>query len=101
MPAYWTRWRNRVEGRIRCINAHGMFVCTPHDLPIGFMIDLNILIGSRVVNTTAVPRFVGNSPAGHGIGFELHVMEPGGQERWLAVYRDALASKGRNWRGSR
>lgn len=96
--AYWNRWRDRQEGRTARINAHGMFVCTPHELPVGYMMELNIVIGARVINCTAVPRFVGQSPDGHGIGFEFHVMAPGDREAWLQFYRDVLAQKGRAWR---
>lgn len=99
MSAYWTRWRARREGTVRRFNAHGMFIETPHDADVGFMMDLNIVFPTRVITCTAVPRFVGESPDGHGIGIELHVMEPGDRSAWFSFYRGVLQDLGRAWRG--
>jgi hypothetical protein len=97
--AYWIRWRTRFEGQVRRCNAHGMFISTPHDANVGFMMDLNIVLPARVISCTAIPRFVGDSPDGHGIGIELHVVDPSDRAYWHAFYRETLESQGRSWRG--
>jgi hypothetical protein len=99
MPTYWTRWRTRREGVIRRCNAHGMFVETPPDADVGFMMEINIVLPTRIISCTAVPRFVGASPVGEGIGFEFHVVEPGDRSAWYEYYRTILADHGRVWRG--
>jgi hypothetical protein len=76
-----------------------MFIRTPHEADVGFMMEINLVLPDRVIACTAVPRFVGSSPQGQGIGFEFHVMDPGDRSAWYAFYRNVLNELGRTWRG--
>ncbi len=98
-PVYWTRWRTRFAGQITRCNAHGMWIRTPHDADVGFLLDLGIVLPHRTISCTAVPRFVGDGPDGHGVGIELHVLDPGDRAAWHAWYRNCLEEAGRDGRG--
>jgi hypothetical protein len=91
MPVYWSRWRNQLSGEVRRCNVHGMFITTPHDADVGFLMDLTIVMPWGAISCTAVPRFVGLTPEGRGLGVELHVMDRGDRALWSAHYRRALA----------
>jgi hypothetical protein len=92
MPVYWSRWKKRVSGDVRRFNVHGMFINTEHDAQLGFvLLDMTIVMPWGAIACTAVPRFVGESPDGRGIGVEFHVMDKGDRELWTTHYRRALA----------
>lgn len=94
LPVHWTRWKTRLSGDARRCNAHGLFVATPHDAQVGYMMDLTIVMPWGELSCTAVPRFIGESPDGRGIGIEFHVMDRGDREMWHAYYRRATAAHG-------
>lgn len=93
IPVHWTRWKQRLTGEIRRCNVHGMFILTPHDAPVGYMMELTIEMPWGPISCTAVPRFVGDGPDGRGIGLELHVMDSGDRDRWASFYRRTLAER--------
>lgn len=93
LPVYWSRWKVRQEGETRRCNVHGVFIHTPHDAPIGFMMDLVIVMPWGELTCTAVPRFAGVTPHGRGLGIEFHVMDRGDRDRWTAHYRRVLAER--------
>lgn len=95
LPVYWTRWKRKLTGEVRRVNAHGMFVRTPHEMPVGFMMEINLVMPWGEISCTAVPRFVGEGPDGRGIGIELHVMDLGDRDRWSSFYRRLLERSGR------
>jgi len=68
-----------------------MFIATYAEADIGYLIELRIDMPYGAVSCTAVPRFVGDTPHGHGIGVELHVMDRGDRELWNVYYRRQLA----------
>lgn len=76
-----------MTGQVRRCNAHGMFIETPHDAAVGYMMDLTIEMPWGPIACTAVPRFVGDTADGRGIGIEFHVMDHGDRVRWNAYYR--------------
>jgi hypothetical protein len=86
-----------VSGEVRLCNVHGMFIATPAEADpdwvadLGFLIDLTVEMPWGPMSCTAVPRFLGETPSGKGIGVELHVMDRGDRELWNAFYRRALA----------
>ncbi len=87
MPVYWTKRRTKLTGEVKQCNVHGMFIVTPHDAQVGYMMDLTIVTPWGPISCTAVPRFVGETPHGQGIGVELHVMDSGDREMWHKHYR--------------
>jgi len=91
IPVRWTRRRQPATGEIRCCNIDGMFIATPHEADVGFILDLTIEMPWGPISCTAVPRFIGETANGRGIGVELHVMDRGDRELWNAHYRRALA----------
>ena len=91
MPATWTRRRRPVVGEIKLCNLHGMFIATPVEAEVGFLIDLTVEMPWGPMSCTGVSRFVGETAIGHGIGVELHVMDRGDRELWNAHYRRTLA----------
>jgi len=82
-----------MTGEVRRCNAHGMFIETPHEAPVGYVMDLTIVMPWGEITCTAVPRFVGDAPDGRGMGVELHVMGRGDREMWNAYYRRALEAQ--------
>lgn len=80
-----------MSGDVRRCNFHGMFIKTPHDAPVGYMMELNLIMPWGEIACTAVPRFVGDCRDGHGMGVELHVMDRGDREMWNQYYRRVLA----------
>jgi hypothetical protein len=64
-----------------------MFIATEHEVDVGFLMDLTIVMPWGPISCTAVPRYVGESPNGPGIGVELHVMDRGDRELWNQHYR--------------
>jgi hypothetical protein len=90
MPVYWSRWRTPMSGEARLCNVHGLFIATSADADLGFLMDVTIVMPTGPIQCTAVPRFVGDSPNGRGIGLELHVMDPGDRAKWNAFYRRTL-----------
>jgi hypothetical protein len=93
MPVRWTRRRRPVTGEVKLCNMHGMFIETPVEVEVGFLLDLTIEMPWGPMSCTAVPRFVGETPNGRGIGVELHVMDRGDRELWNAHYRRVLAER--------
>jgi hypothetical protein len=91
MPVSWTRWKSVMAGEVRNWNAHGMFVKTQHDAPIGFMLQLTIDAPWGPVQCTAVPRFNGSGSGGRGIGMEIHVMDRRDREMWHGHYHQVLS----------
>lgn len=87
MPVHWAKRQTRLSGEVRRCNVHGMFIVTAHDASLGFLMDLMIEAPWGQVSCTAVPRFVGETPQGRGIGVELHVMDSGDRELWNAHHR--------------
>jgi hypothetical protein len=64
-----------------------MFIATEHHVDVGFLLDLTIVMPWGAISCTAVPRFVGDTDHGHGVGVELHVMDRGDRAMWNAHYR--------------
>lgn len=91
MPVHWTRRRRPVKGEVKLCNMHGMFIETPAEAELGFIIDMTIEMPWGPMSCTAVPRFIGETENGRGIGVELHVMDRGDRELWNAYYRRVLA----------
>jgi len=89
LPVHWRRYRTQLTGEVRCCNVHGMFIATDHDVPLGYLIDLTIELPTGPISATAIPRYVGDKPDGHGIGVELHVMDSSDRELWSSFYRQA------------
>lgn len=87
MPVHWAKRRTRLSGEVRRCNVHGMFIVTEHDASVGYLMDLTIETPWGPISCTAVPKFVGETPQGRGIGVELHVMASGDREMWNAYYR--------------
>lgn len=58
---------------------------------VNYLIDVTIAMPWGPVDFTAVPRFVGLTPIGAGLGLEFHVMDKSDRELWAAHYRRGLA----------
>jgi hypothetical protein len=94
IPVRWTRRRKAMSGAVRNCSLHGMFIETSADAEVGFLLDLTLDMPWGPISCTAVPRFVGETRNGRGIGVELHVMDRGDRELWNAHYRRVLAGRG-------
>jgi hypothetical protein len=80
-----------MSGDVRRCNVHGLFIATPHEAPVGYMMDLNLVMPWGEIACTAVPRFVGDCRDGRGMGIEFHVMDRGDRDRWTSYYRRIVA----------
>ena len=91
LPVYWSRFRSSMSGEVVRCNVHGMFIHTQHHADVGYLLDLTIVMPWGPISCTAVPKFVGETPDGHGIGVELHVMDRGDRAMWHLHYRRLLS----------
>ncbi len=86
MPVYWSRRRTPMSGQAIHCNAHGLFIATLYDADVGFVLDFTIVLPTGAISATGIARFVGFTPAGRGLGIELHVMDTGDRQCWHTHY---------------
>ncbi len=91
LPVHWIRRRRmRLAGEVKLCNLHGMFIETPHEVEVNYVMDLAISMPWGAMSCIVVPKFCGPFADVHGVGVELRVMDLGDRELWASHYRRLL-----------
>lgn len=91
LPCLWRRRQRPVEGRVKDLNAHGLFFETQQVVELGYVVDLVVTFPDGPLEVLGVARFVGNTRWGHGIGIAIHGIARDDRTRWEAYHRTAVA----------
>lgn len=94
LPVHWVRRRRmRLAGEVKLCNLHGMFIETPHEVEVNYVMDLAISMPWGAMSCIVVPKFCGPFADVHGVGVELRVMDLGDRELWAGHYRRLLEQR--------